>query len=365
MTDCQTDNKCFYLMRISLLISVFTFGMQSFTANAACENSFAVDWGNPATYTVSCGNVVPSGWKVSNEKCTYSSPLFSVGVSADGSNRQVDLALRINQSGNLDIDDSARVTIYVNGSLYSNSNFIGNNSNSVFSINPIVSVPSGGTYQVFICLVTNASNEFWTIKSGDFTTCILSPTPLPVSLVDFDVQNGTHGSAEITWVTQSEKVNDYFTIERSYEGDVFEQVAKVDGAGNSNEIRRYSFLDTNPIQGLSYYRLSQTDFDGKITVCGLVTYRAEYSNPVQPSILLRDNPFKDQLSITVNSSIASRTSVRLLSTSGEKSFEQEVPMQAGRNLLDIPITANLQPGIYTLVVTTDSGDQLVSKAVKH
>ncbi len=332
---------------------------------AACENSFAVDWSNPATYSVSCGNITPSGWKVTNEKCNYTSPLFSVGTSADGSNRQVDLTLRVNQSGNLDSDDTARVLIYVNGTIYSTTNFVGNNSNSVFSINPMISVPSGGTYQVFICLVTNASNEFWTVKSGDFTTCIIAPTPLPVSLVDFDVQNGENGHAVITWVTQSEKVNDYFTIDRSIDGDVFEPLIKVDGAGNSNEIRHYLYEDVNPHLGLSYYRLSQTDFDGKVTVCGLVTYRSVYTDPAQPSIVLRNNPFKDQLSLSINSSSATKTSVRLLSTSGEESFEQEIPVQFGKNTLDIPLTSSLQPGIYTLVVTTDSGDQLVSKAVKR
>ncbi|MGR6086889.1 MAG: T9SS type A sorting domain-containing protein [Arcticibacter sp.] len=348
---------------LAVLVSIWS--LQPAHVHAACENSFAVDWSNPATYSVSCGNVTPSGWKVTNEKCTYSSPLFSVGTSADGSNRQVDLTLRVNQSGNLDSDDTARVLIYVNGSIYSTTNFVGNNSNSVFSINPLISVPSGGTYQVYICLVTNASNEFWTVKSGDFTTCIIAPTPLPVSLVDFDVQHGLNGQADVTWVTQSEKVNDYFTIDRSINGDVFEPLAKVDGAGNSNEIRHYLFKDTNPLQGLSYYRLSQTDFDGTVTVCGLVTYHAQDSDPAQPSIVLRNNPFKDQLSLTINSSNAGKTSIRLLSNSGEESFEQEIPVQTGKNTLDIPLTANLQPGIYTLVVTTDNGDQLVSKAVKR
>ncbi|MFM7900510.1 MAG: hypothetical protein ACKPAD_00840, partial [Bacteroidota bacterium] len=249
----------------------------------------------------------------------------------------------------MDNDDTARVLIYVNGSVFSTTNFIGNNSNSVFSTNPLISVPSGGTYQVFIYLVTNASNEFWTIKSGDFATCIIAPSPLPVSLVDFDVQEGQNGNADVIWVTQSEKVNDYFTIDRSINGDVFEPLAKVDGAGNSNEIKHYTYVDSNPLPGLSYYRLSQTDFDGKVTVCGLVTYRTIDMDPELPKIVLRNNPFKDQLSLTINSTNASKTSVRLLATSGEQSFEQEIPVQVGKNTLDIPITVNLQPGIYTLV----------------
>ncbi|MFM7079273.1 MAG: hypothetical protein ACKOYC_05735 [Bacteroidota bacterium] len=296
---------------------------------------------------------------------TPTSPLFNVGSSTSGDSKQVDLVLRINQSGNLDTDDSVKVIIYVNGSSYSSYSFAGNNSNSVFSINPFLRVPSNGTYQVMITMFTTASNEFWTIKNGDFTTCVIEPTPLPITLVDFDAMEDSDGSALITWVTQSEKINDYFTLERSTTGDVFEPLAKLDGAGTSTEMRYYKFIDRDPLNGTSYYRLSQTDFDGKVTVCGLITFHLQSKHVSQPVIVLRNNPFKDQLSISVNSLDATKVSVRLISSSGKESFDQNVPLQSGKNSLDVPINHELLPGIYTLVVTTDIGDQLVAKAVKR
>lgn len=332
--------------------------------HAACVSSFTLNWSDASTYSVTCGTVIPSGWKVSNERCTYSSPNLGVGVTADGSSRQVDLVLRINQSGNLDADDSAKIRIFVNGSIYSTTLFVGNNSNAVFSISPSLWVPSGGSYQVEIELYTNASNEFWTIKSGDFTTCVVEPTPLPVSLVDYGVREEISGEATVSWVTQSERINDYFTVERSQDGDVFEVLAKVDGAGNSNEIRYYQHQDTEPLPGLSYYRLSQTDYDGTVTVCGLLSFRLEHHQAQIPVIALRNNPFKDQVSIALNTETASRVFIRLLSSSGEESFKTEFPVQSSREFLDIAVPGNLNPGIYTLIVVTDSGEQLVTKAVR-
>ena len=350
-----------YILSILMVIVV----LSPKQVKAACETAFTLDWSNPATYSVSCGSVIPSGWKVSNERCSYYSPVFNVGSSSSGGSKQVDLVLRINQSGNLDTDDSALVMIYVNGSAYTSYVFAGNNSNSVFSINPLLSVPSNGTYMVVITLFTNASNEFWTIKSGDFTTCVIEATPLPITLVDFDAVEDSDGAASITWVTQSEKINDYFTLERSGTGDVFEPLVKLDGAGTSTEIRHYKFIDHAPLNGVSYYRLSQTDFDGQTTVCGLLTFHLQSKHVSQPVIVLRNNPFKDQLSISVNSSEATKVSVRLISSSGKESFDQHIPLQSGKNSLDVPINHELLPGIYTLVVTTDLGDQLVAKAVKR
>jgi hypothetical protein len=44
-----------------------------------------------------------------------------------------------------------------------------------------------------------------------------------------------------------------------------EEIAVIDGAGNSNILRNYSFTDEKPLNGVSYYRLVQVDFDGKKT----------------------------------------------------------------------------------------------------
>jgi len=42
-------------------------------------------------------------------------------------------------------------------------------------------------------------------------------------------------------------------------------VADITGSGTSNEMNHYEILDSAPLFGRSYYRLKQTDFDGKTT----------------------------------------------------------------------------------------------------
>lgn len=88
--------------------------------------------------------------------------------------------------------------------------------------------------------------------------------PLPIELVDFSaavVRNET--AVLLEWQTASEINNHYFTLERSLDGFNWTEIHEEFGAGNSNSLLRYEYLDEEPVSGISYYRLKQTDFDGQ------------------------------------------------------------------------------------------------------
>ena len=67
----------------------------------------------------------------------------------------------------------------------------------------------------------------------------------------------------IYFSTASETNNDYFTIERSIDGIEFDAIGEIKGAGNSSSELKYEFVDEYPLPGINYYRIKQTDFDGK------------------------------------------------------------------------------------------------------
>ena len=56
---------------------------------------------------------------------------------------------------------------------------------------------------------------------------------------------------------------DYFTIEKSYDGKNWTVLTNVQGAGTTSDFNHYSTIDESPYVGINYYRLLQTDFDGK------------------------------------------------------------------------------------------------------
>lgn len=111
-------------------------------------------------------------------------------------------------------------------------------------------------------------------------------TPLPVTWANFraDLMDD---EVALQWSTASEHNNDFFTIERSADGQLWESLGTVDGAGNSISLQLYYWLDENPIPGQSYYRIRQTDFDGAFdfTAVKTVVY-----NPRDLTILAYPNP---------------------------------------------------------------------------
>ncbi len=84
---------------------------------------------------------------------------------------------------------------------------------------------------------------------------------LPIETVMFKGEKTAQGN-KLAWRTDSEHQNDYFTIEKTIDGQVFEIVGKVDGSGNTNKVIEYTLIDDNFINGINYYRLVKTNFDG-------------------------------------------------------------------------------------------------------
>ncbi|HRS18639.1 MAG TPA: T9SS type A sorting domain-containing protein, partial [Bacteroidales bacterium] len=83
--------------------------------------------------------------------------------------------------------------------------------------------------------------------------------PIELTMLHATCSNGT---IHIAWQTASEQNNDFFTVYRSFDGIVFTAIATVSGAGNSNSLLNYMYDDNTLAQGIVYYKLAQTDYDG-------------------------------------------------------------------------------------------------------
>ncbi|MBL4651441.1 MAG: hypothetical protein JKY53_01050 [Flavobacteriales bacterium] len=107
--------------------------------------------------------------------------------------------------------------------------------------------------------------------------------PLPIELISFEAHLNID-QVDLKWITASEKNNAFFTIERSTDGVTFEEILRSEGAGTSNNRIEYFDIDYDPVVGVVYYRLKQTDFDGKFAYSGLVP--VEYTANGKPGISL-------------------------------------------------------------------------------
>lgn len=123
--------------------------------------------------------------------------------------------------------------------------------------------------------------------AGDLCSWRLSFTgALPVELSRFDGIKYKYGNL-ILWETLSEVNNDYFTLERSIDAENFIEIGRVIGAGNSTTTLKYYFLDKN-INGKSYYyRLKQTDYDGRFKYSDLIFINRNIDDYMSPKKILK------------------------------------------------------------------------------
>lgn len=123
--------------------------------------------------------------------------------------------------------------------------------------------------------VSDFSNLFFTFGSKG------GSNPLPIELLEFDAQK-LNNDVEVIWTTTSEINNDFFKVERSSDGVNFYDIGTVNGAGNSNMVLNYSFIDYNHLEGISYYRLTQVDFNGDFSKSEIVAinFQSERENNI-------------------------------------------------------------------------------------
>ncbi|MBV6484111.1 MAG: hypothetical protein KFKLKKLM_00595 [Flavobacteriales bacterium] len=123
------------------------------------------------------------------------------------------------------------------------------------------------------CLLPNADGAYVAFDaSGNATYANDGCTPiatLPIELLSFTGKS-IGSSNLLEWETTTEINNDYFTLERSSNATHFSELGTIKGAGNSNTLLHYQYTDNAPLEGINYYRLKQTDFDGAYSYSSIV-----------------------------------------------------------------------------------------------
>ncbi|MBK7669070.1 MAG: T9SS type A sorting domain-containing protein [Sphingobacteriaceae bacterium] len=102
-------------------------------------------------------------------------------------------------------------------------------------------------------------------------------TILPIELQAFGCEPSIEG-INIYWSTATEKNNEYFTLEKTQDGNNFEELATIKGAGNSASTKNYFYLDKSPQRGVNYYRLVQTDKNGNVNYFKLINCQSTEAN---------------------------------------------------------------------------------------
>ncbi|WP_343636433.1 PKD domain-containing protein [Fluviicola sp.] len=167
---------------------------------------------------------------------------------------------------------------------------------------------------------------------------------LPVGLVSFDATAVNNQSVRLTWETSMEQNNDYFVVERSASGfEGWQPVSTVDGAGDSQTANYYTTSDEVPLNGVSYYRLKQIDFDGQVRVHETESVYIDITG--MNDLIIFPNPATDQ--VTIQGDIVSLSTFQLLNAMGQDVRVQVPSFKPNNGALVLDISL-LSAGIYVI-----------------
>lgn len=163
------------------------------------------------------------------------------------------------------------------------------------------------TSNLMVCQATGAT----TSGGGNFGSATVVPNcnscsvALPITLLSFDATCQAE-KVKLNWATATEINNDFFTIERTTDGVNWQIIGMVNGAGNSNTVRYYTYIDEKPAEGINYYRLKQTDFNGQFEYFNIVAISCKnnveeitiYPNPNTGTFIIKGAEINSDVIVT-------------------------------------------------------------------
>ena len=181
--------------------------------------------------------------------------------------------------------------------------------------------------------------------------------PLPIELIHLGGQN-EKGYNRLFWATATEKDNAYFTIEKSPDGINFNVLSKVNGAGTSYTRIDYEYVDDHPYEGITYYQLSQTDYDGTTKKLGIIAVDNKSKikdiefvpNPVSENGILKIPAYKEE-----------NISISIEDITGKIIESKNVTLDSGTNTFELNFSS-LEKGLYFIHISSRTKNQYIKVA---
>ncbi|HVD98871.1 MAG TPA: hypothetical protein VNB90_11760 [Cytophagaceae bacterium] len=226
-----------------------------------------------------------------------------------------------------------------------------------------ITVPNQGNYPgIFNWQITTGSPA---AACGATPVTAYAVVPAPITLLEFTAAYTKPKVVTLHWSTTAEINNNYYTVQRSTDGIHFIDILVIPGAGNSNQFLSYNALDEDALAGVSYYRLKQTDFDGKFTYSNIVKVSSAGN---EFSFMLSPNLCNDQSDVKIFIAGAGRNEkipVEIFDVLGRKIYSTTCLTDGLGSASEYLVLsgAGLTTGTYIVVAYPASGKEFKQKIV--
>jgi hypothetical protein len=202
---------------------------------------------------------------------------------------------------------------------------------------------------------TGTNSDFTVSRTGMsgysfFAMAFPSAAPLPVELVSFAANCEDNNTVAVNWTTASEHNSDYYTVEKSRDGSIWNVLKTIPAAGNSTQLINYSVADATDVSGTIYYRLTQVDVDGALKVYDIVSTNCFAEKEL--TLLAYPNPSNGQFSLKIENAKGGKYDLAITDMQGKTIDQQSIDLESGTTVVKLN-PANVQPGVYLLQFKQD------------
>ncbi|KAA3639075.1 MAG: hypothetical protein DWQ02_04255 [Bacteroidetes bacterium] len=168
---------------------------------------------------------------------------------------------------------------------------------------------------------------------------------LPVSMLTFEA-NAVEKKVFLNWSTAQEINNKQFEIRRSPDAKNWQTIGSVPGHGNSQTIRRYEYEDLDPMAGINFYQLVQTDFDGTQSYSDIkgVEFAPDFFND---NIKVYPTVTNSVVTVETTETFQNRARIQVVNSNYQK--VKDIFWDSGNNRVEIPVD-DLPGGMYFIMV---------------
>ncbi len=164
-------------------------------------------------------------------------------------------------------------------------------------------------------------------------------------------------TAQISWSTASELNNNYFIVERSEDGKVFQPIGKIMGSGTSSNLHYYQLNDDVYSDETVYYRIKSVDMNGSFENSIIVSLKKRNSSGSN-NLIIYPNPVNQNSCLIIKNNQTENALISVLNTLGARVFEKEINLQNGDNKINIfEKMPKLSAGNYKIMLNKNSGNQ--------
>jgi len=183
------------------------------------------------------------------------------------------------------------------------------------------------------------------VESVDPTWVTGSILPIRLASISATLNNNT---VSINWSASLDRESE-FVIERSSNGSSFSSIGSINRSSGTNGVESFSFTDSKPLSGRSYYRLKCTEVGSPSFYSKIVAIVIS----AREDIVVYPNPAKNStVTVELPKAYTGNVELTLSSTSGAIVLKQKINA-VGRKEFQIPKTASIIPGVYILEITTN------------